>query len=180
VLKIGHCPSTRAGREWPTWPATTAMPSQAGSAASAAAALAADPDVGRKARGSPRLSKKLLPPLTAAFPLEASIRAAPCSFTLATLRNGCSETGVLDTSPVPRPIFVVTTSDTLGFLFVSSWGLWWLLAPQSVIRSYSWFHDEKLRRKPPRMALPKPIGVRVAGLLWLALVVGVFLFGRRS
>jgi hypothetical protein len=74
----------------------------------------------------------------------------------------------------------VTTSDAIGFLLFSSWGLWWLVAPESVIRFYAWFHQFQVshHRKLRPFAAPKPIGIRIAGLLWLALIVVVEFFGR--
>ena len=62
--------------------------------------------------------------------------------------------------------------DILGFLFFTAFGLWWLLIPNSVIRFYNWFHGGKIR-------MPGPIGVRVVGALWVALVVVVFAVSRQ-
>ena len=43
-----------------------------------------------------------------------------------------------------------------------AFGLWWVLAPRSVMSFYRIF----LRG---RVALPQPAGIRIAGLIWLAL-----------
>ena len=64
------------------------------------------------------------------------------------------------------------TSDYLSFAAALSFGLWWLIAPRSVIVFHTWFHRRTVRA-------PKPIGVRVAGALWLVLVLVVaFIFSR--
>ena len=55
------------------------------------------------------------------------------------------------------------TDDILGWLVVISWGLWWVAFPTSVIRFYTWFHRGKVK-------LPKPSGVRMAGMLWIVLM----------
>ena len=67
----------------------------------------------------------------------------------------------------------VTPSDALALALFVSFGLWWVVAPLSVIRFYNWFHGG-LRRQP------KPIAVRLIGLLWVALVIGVFLVSARQ
>ncbi len=71
------------------------------------------------------------------------------------------------------------SKDIFGFLLFSSYGFWLLLAPSSVIKFYNCFHDEYLRRHPSRVIMPKPLGVRIAGLLWLAFLIIGFFFGRR-
>jgi hypothetical protein len=64
-------------------------------------------------------------------------------------------------------------TDLLALVLFSSFGVWWFVAPQSVIAFYSW-----LRRKPltPR---PNPIAIRITGLLWVVLVVSVVAFVAR-
>lgn len=66
----------------------------------------------------------------------------------------------------------MTLSTTLALALFLSFGLWWLVAPVSVIRFYNWFHGGLARQ-------PKPTGVRLLGLLWLVVVVSVFMFGTR-
>jgi len=67
----------------------------------------------------------------------------------------------------------VTQSDAFGLALFVSFGLWWMVAPRSVITFYDWFH----RGTPRRPA--KPMAVRIVGLFWVALVIGVFVFGAR-
>jgi len=63
-------------------------------------------------------------------------------------------------------------SDYFGFAAALSFGLWWLAFPRTVIVLYTWFHRG-------RVAMPPTSGVRIAGALWLALVVVVaFIFSR--
>jgi hypothetical protein len=52
-------------------------------------------------------------------------------------------------------------SDLIGFGLFVAFGLWWLLAPRSVIVFYSWLH----RMAPP--FLPKPQVIRVLGFVWI-------------
>ena len=59
-------------------------------------------------------------------------------------------------------------SDYWGWAFFGEFGFWFILFPASVIRFYLWFHRGKI-------AMLKPNGVRIAGFLWLILVLGVFL-----
>ena len=60
----------------------------------------------------------------------------------------------------------MTTSDAVGSSFVIAFGLWWILLPNSVIRFYTWFHRGELK-------LPAVRGVRLAGAIWLIVVVAV-------
>jgi len=55
------------------------------------------------------------------------------------------------------------TGDYFGFAAALAFGFWWLAFPSSVISFYSWFHRGSIR-------MPKLIGVRVAGALWVVLV----------
>jgi len=57
----------------------------------------------------------------------------------------------------------MSTSDILGFSLFASFGLWWALFPQSVIRLYTWFHRGKV--KMPRLA-----AIRMMGTAWIVLV----------
>jgi hypothetical protein len=63
----------------------------------------------------------------------------------------------------------MNTSDVIGLVLFASVGAWWLFAPQSVINFYIWFCGPRLR------VHPNSIGIRVAGFLWMVLVVGVVL-----
>jgi hypothetical protein len=61
-------------------------------------------------------------------------------------------------------------SDVIALVLLISFGIWWVCAPRSVIRFYSWFHGGKVR-------VAKPNGIRIiriSGLLWIALVIIVF------
>jgi hypothetical protein len=73
----------------------------------------------------------------------------------------------------------VTASDILGFLLFYSYGFWLLLAPASVIKFYNCFHDEYLRRHPSRAIMPKPLVLRILGLLWLVILTLAVFFSRR-
>ena len=61
---------------------------------------------------------------------------------------------------------LVNVSDLLAAIVAVSFGLWWIVLPATVIRFYTWFHRGAVR-------LPDTIGVRVAGALWLVLVLVV-------
>ena len=58
-------------------------------------------------------------------------------------------------------------SEIIGIASFSVFGLWWVVAPQSVISFYTWFQGK------PLAPAPKPLGIRIAGLLWIALVACV-------
>jgi hypothetical protein len=62
--------------------------------------------------------------------------------------------------------------EILGGAPFFAFGLWWLLAPRSVIRFYARFH------KSHNIVLPKESAVRVAGALWLALLIVLLSFAR--
>jgi hypothetical protein len=59
------------------------------------------------------------------------------------------------------------TRDVIGFVAFGSFGVWWLLSPRTVLRFYGWFHRGRAR-------MPGPAGVRIAGVLWLAIIAVVF------
>ncbi len=64
-------------------------------------------------------------------------------------------------------------SDYVGMAAFSAFGLWWLAFPASVIGFYTWFHRGSVQ-------LPKGTsGIRVIGLIWIALVVSVTIWSRR-
>ena len=60
------------------------------------------------------------------------------------------------------------SSDIIGLIVFSAFGLWLVIAPQRVINFYSRFHRKPLNAKP--------MGTRIAGLLWIILVVCVIVF----
>jgi hypothetical protein len=64
------------------------------------------------------------------------------------------------------------TENYLGLTLSVGFGLWWALFPNGVIRFYEWFH----RRK---MSTPKPLAIRIVGVLWIALVLTVVLYKFR-
>lgn len=66
----------------------------------------------------------------------------------------------------------VRLSDWIGMAVFSSFGLWWVTFPASVIRFYAWFHRDTVR-------LPGKAAIRILGLAWVALVVSVAVVGRR-
>jgi hypothetical protein len=53
-------------------------------------------------------------------------------------------------------------SDAAGFVLYVSFGIWWLLFPNSVIHLCTWL----LRGKVPSL---KPLAVRLIGLAWIVL-----------
>ena len=56
------------------------------------------------------------------------------------------------------------TSDWIGTLALSAFGLWWVVWPNSVIRFYSKFHADGV-------TLPRTtVGIRIGGALWILLV----------
>ena len=63
-------------------------------------------------------------------------------------------------------------SDYIGFGVFLGWGLWWLVFPNSAIRFYTRFHSGKVR-------LPRPLGVRLAGALWIVLVIMLAVFAKK-
>jgi hypothetical protein len=66
----------------------------------------------------------------------------------------------------------VQTSYYVGFVVALSFGLWWLASPRSVIAFYTRVHRDAVRK-------PAAGGVRIAGALWVALVViAAFIFSR--
>jgi succinate-acetate transporter protein len=62
--------------------------------------------------------------------------------------------------------------DVVGLIAFLSFGLWWVFFPGSVISFYKWFHRGK-------GTLPSLLGVRLAGALWILLVVAVAWFNSK-
>jgi len=62
--------------------------------------------------------------------------------------------------------------DYIGLAVFGSFGLWWLLFPNSVIRFYTWFHGG-------RVSLPRQVAIRVLGGLWIALVLAITMFAHK-
>jgi len=58
------------------------------------------------------------------------------------------------------------TSDVIGFVVCGLFGIWWVVFPKTVIRFYEWFSRGRAR-------MGRPAQVRVAGLVWLALMLFV-------
>ena len=58
-------------------------------------------------------------------------------------------------------------SDIAGLIAFAAFGLWWIAFPRSVIRFYSWFHRGRIR-------LPRAAVVRVAGALYVTLLIVVW------
>jgi hypothetical protein len=56
--------------------------------------------------------------------------------------------------------------DILGLLPFISFGFWFVLFPNSVIKFYTWFHKGKARKY-------KPSAVRILGVVWLLLILGI-------
>ena len=71
---------------------------------------------------------------------------------------------------------LMSASDIGGLVVFSSFGMWWALAPHSVVRFYTWFHKAStIRLKPEARSFRI---VRIVGLLWVVLVITVYFFGR--
>ncbi|MGA3371375.1 MAG: hypothetical protein ABSC48_06385 [Terracidiphilus sp.] len=73
----------------------------------------------------------------------------------------------------------MSASDIVGCSLFSSFGLWWFVAPKSVIRFYTWFHRgqiAKLAKAGKYIGEPAPAMIRVLGLIWIVLVLGITLF----
>ena len=66
----------------------------------------------------------------------------------------------------------MNASDLLGLGAFTLFGVWWIVAPKSVIAVYRWLHKGAV-------SLPRSSGVRVAGALWVLLMVTIFLAARR-
>jgi hypothetical protein len=65
-------------------------------------------------------------------------------------------------------------SDLLGLVLFASFGVWWIAAPRSVQRFYARFH-----RRPDLQDAGTQLGIRLAGLLWVAVVVSVVILGSK-
>jgi hypothetical protein len=70
----------------------------------------------------------------------------------------------------------MSASDIGGLVVFSSFGLWWAIAPHSVVRFYTRFHKGSAVRLQPEARSFRI--VRIVGLLWVVLVVTVYFFGR--
>jgi hypothetical protein len=84
-------------------------------------------------------------------------------------------------------------SDIIGFSLFASFGFWWMLFPNSVVRLYAWLYRDKKSmsirfhtlvslffygRDLP--ASPKPLAIRITGLAWLVLLCIVLFSVRRK
>jgi hypothetical protein len=61
------------------------------------------------------------------------------------------------------------------FILAGGFGLWWLLAPRSVI----YFYSRLSKRAEKHWTNAKPWRIRMVGLFWTALVVYFFCFYTR-
>ena len=59
-------------------------------------------------------------------------------------------------------------SDYIGFGVALVFGIWLLVFPRSVIGFYTWFHKGGVK-------MPGTSGVRLSGVLWVALVAIVLI-----
>jgi hypothetical protein len=67
----------------------------------------------------------------------------------------------------------VSASDIVAIAFFASFGLWWVILPQSVIRFYDRFHGGRVR-------LPSPFAIRCMGVGWIILIGSLMFFMRGS
>jgi hypothetical protein len=84
--------------------------------------------------------------------------------------NGSLFTRFALTSPASHHL---QTSGYIGFAVALIFGLWWLASPRSVIAFYTRFHRGAVR-------MPAAGGIRIAGALWVALVVIVAIIFSRT
>jgi hypothetical protein len=70
----------------------------------------------------------------------------------------------------------MSASEISGLVLFSAFGMWWALAPHSVVRFYTWFPKGSTSRFTPEARSFRI--VRSVGLLWVVLVITVYLFGR--
>jgi len=64
--------------------------------------------------------------------------------------------------------------DYVGMSFCLVFGCWWLFLPRSVMRFHAWFHGRKLKDKWAKNP-PSASALRIAGAIWIALVLVVTL-----
>jgi succinate-acetate transporter protein len=80
----------------------------------------------------------------------------------------------VDDSEVPQiKSLEMKPSDDVGFALFLGFGLWWVIFPKIVIRFYAWFHRGRI--KPPSV-----LGVRLAGAMWILLMMIVMVFSLRK
>jgi succinate-acetate transporter protein len=87
------------------------------------------------------------------------------------VQSNRTEFGAFQGSQQSQLIAGATTkmNDTAWTIAFASFGAWWLVAPESVIRFYHWFH----RRSRSQVQMPKPMEIRLLGLSQITLVVCV-------
>jgi len=56
-----------------------------------------------------------------------------------------------------------------ALVLFSLYGLWLVIAPRSVVDSYSWIHKNR-----PFFRRPKPVVIRAVGICWIAVVLIIF------
>jgi hypothetical protein len=61
----------------------------------------------------------------------------------------------------------IGTGEIVRALAFASWGIWWAVAPQSVIRLHVFM------RTDPESPSPNPLTIRIVGLAWILLIVGM-------
>ena len=64
-------------------------------------------------------------------------------------------------------------TDIIATALFSSFGVWLLIAPVSVIRFYNWFIGGL-------SVQPKPLGIRIVGLGWIILVITMSYIATRN
>jgi hypothetical protein len=67
----------------------------------------------------------------------------------------------------------MTPSDMLGIGLFGGFGVWWLVAPESVAAFYKWVTRGKTK-------MPRPIAIRLMGAAWFVLVVTVVIVCRKQ
>jgi len=63
----------------------------------------------------------------------------------------------------------MSVADIVAPALFASFGLWWVILPQSVIRFYHRFHGGRVR-------LPSPFAIRCIGIGWIILIGSIMFF----
>jgi len=66
-------------------------------------------------------------------------------------------------------------SDYIALVLLVSFGLWYAVFPNNVIRFYARFP----KWKKVKVSEPKPLAVRIIGVAWIAFMLGVFFFAAK-
>lgn len=62
----------------------------------------------------------------------------------------------------------MTSNDMFGLALFCGFGLWWIVSPKTVATFYTWISRGKAK-------MPRPVAIRLIGVVWFILVVAVFI-----